>query len=265
MKTTLTKNLRAKPLTSNSSSKSPQIKFLLLKKAWDASLKDLSVFLWGKGNFKGFVWTNDEQSEDETIKRFPDRKHLRAFVSLYEKNRLLIVFKSRQMQISWIMAAVVLWECLQPGRRWAVICKKFESADELLTRMWIIYNKLPENLRPPAKRKEGVITILHPDNPSIIQAAAQNPEDVRQYTLSGVWFDESAFHSAAAEFHKALVPSIQGRGRAVITTTPNGREFFFFLAGISGKVKEIKARLTDRFAHLGTDRTDSRNSDLAGG
>lgn len=199
----------------------------------------MTFFLWGDGKVPGLVHTLNEQDQTgQPIQRFPDKPYLRELVSLYQDNRLLLIFKSRQLLCTWLMCAVVLHDCLRPGRRWLHICKKFESADANLERMWVIYQKLPEALRPKAERKQGFIILHHKAAKSVIQASAQNSAEARQYTFTGAWVDEGAFAEDIEETHTALVPTIQGGGRFVMTTTPNGKgEYFYQLATEGGVIK----------------------------
>lgn len=220
-----------------------------LQQVWNRAVADLSFFLWGDGtreadepggfNLPGLAWTLNEQDQTgQPIQRFPDKRYLRELVHLYETERLLLIFKSRQLMCTWLMCAVVLHDCLKPGRRWLHICKKFDSADANLERMWTIYKKLPEAFRPKAERKQGFIIIRHPEADSVIQASAQNSAEARQYTFSGAWVDEGAFAEDIEETHTALVPTIQGGGRFVMTTTPNGKgEYFYQLATEEGAIK----------------------------
>jgi hypothetical protein len=214
---------------------SPQQREQLLKRLWKKSLAEYQVFLWGRDSFLGFVKTLDELHFNQPVRQFPDRPHLRELAKLFAENPLIILFKSRQMQVSWLFCALILWNCLQPGRRWLVVCKKFEAADDLLARMWFIYKKLPTFLVPKAVRKQGFITIAHPEGDSIIQAAAQTSEDPRQYTFTGVWFDEAAWTDNAAQLHAALMPTIQGGGRFIATSSPAGKEYFWSLATEDGR------------------------------
>lgn len=210
-----------------------------LQTIWDRAVSDLTFFLWGDGKLPGLCFTLNEQDQTgQPIQRFPDKQYLRKVVKLYQENQMLLIFKSRQLLLTWVMCAIVLHDCLRPGRRWLHICKKFDSADANLERMWTIYKKLPEAFRPKAERKQGFIIIKHEAADSIIQASAQNSAEARQYTFSGAWVDEGAFAEDIQETHTALVPTIQGGGRFIMTTTPNGKgEYFYNLATEEGAIK----------------------------
>lgn len=209
----------------------------VLKALWTEALHDFKVYAWGQDEYAGFAKTLDEHDPDDPIKPLPDRPHLRALNELYDHHQRLVLLKSRQMMVSWFFCTRILWEALHPGRRWLVCCRLEGAADALLERMWAQYNQIPESLRPPATRKETLITIQHGTGlESRIQAAAQNTDVARSFVFSGVWIDESAFTDNLADLVASCGPTTQGGGRLILSSTPNGREYSWNLLTDDGRI-----------------------------
>lgn len=202
-------------------------------------MEDLPTFLWGiPGKSKGLVWTmNEHASLTESPKqRLPDRPYLRTLVEGWTEEELLLIFKSRQMMVTWVYSAAYVWRCLHEGRRVLHVCKKEGAADANLERMMFIYNHLPDPFKPKATRKQALITFMHEDGNSTIQAASQTTDDARQFTFSDIWVDEAAFTPNFAEIHGAAMATIKGGGRFLATSTPNGKEHMFKLAIDGGRI-----------------------------
>lgn len=196
---------------------------------WKLALRDFPVYAWGLGNFQGFAFTQDEHDESG-VKHFPDRPHLRALNDLYEQSQMLVLLKSRQLMVSWFFDTRILHDCLKPGRRWLVACRMEDAANHQLSRMWLQYQHIPEFLRPPATRKESLISIHHENGAdSLIHAAAQNTDAPVSYTFSGVWVDEATRTDRVRELVATAAPTTMAGGRLVLTGTPVGKDAVYDL------------------------------------
>lgn len=200
-------------------------------------MEDSAVFLFGDEEQHGLVTTMDEHDEEHPIKDFPDRPHLRVLNDLGTESQQLVIGKSRQMLVSWWCLARILWEVLHPGRRWAVMCKKFEPADGLLERMWGIYLRLPP-MKPKATRKQGVITIFHPNGAnSQVLAFAEDSDAARSQTFSGILVDEAAFTRNLSAAYVGAKPTTMAGGKLWLVSSPNGRGLFVDLLTDSGRIE----------------------------
>lgn len=212
----------------------------LLKALWREGLEEPEVYLWGKDlgdvRFRGFAFTMDEHDHDSPIKPLPDRPSLRLLNELWEDQRIACV-KSRQMLVSWFCVSRILHDCYRPGRRWLVTCKKEEDADALLERMWVQHRNVPELVRPKAKRSYGKLVIAHDGAESRIQAAAQNSDDPRSYTFSGIWIDEASHTDNVADLVASSGPTTMAGGKLVLTTTPNGKDYVYQLITDGGRLE----------------------------
>ncbi|MGH7868624.1 MAG: hypothetical protein ACREP9_13600 [Candidatus Dormibacteraceae bacterium] len=203
---------------------------------WSWYMENYENFLWGNDKLYGLVKTVDEHDPSGGPKAFPDRPHLRVLGELLNTEDLVAVAKSRQMMVSWLCMSLVLFEALHPGRRWGVLCKQFASADDLLERAWAIYENIPISLRPKATRKQGLITVLHQNNPSRIHAFSQDSDEARSKTYSGLLIDEAAFAEHLEAVITAARPTVTGGGKLWLVSTPNFKEYFHTLLSDNGRI-----------------------------
>ena len=209
----------------------------LLRVMWQRALADPEVYLFGDRMQRGFVKTVDEHDQANPVKPFPDRPHLRVLNQLWTQSQQLLIPKSRQLMVSWFCMARASWEIMHPGQQWAVTCKKFDDANSLLERCWLIIQNIPEPLRPKAIRKEGLIKIEHETAPSTLLALSQDSDSPRSRTFSGIILDEAAFTDNLDKLYTSARPTVQGGGKLIMVSTPNGRDLFYNLATDNGRLE----------------------------
>lgn len=182
---------------------------------------------------KEFCYTLDEHDKENPIKKFPDKEYIWDMVDLYLNERLLLIEKSRQMMVTWTFMACHLWEAMfMPGRRIFFQSKKELDANNLVDRVKLIYDHLPEKMRKmyPAKEPRAYLKLEFPKWNSIIQGVPQGGDVLRQYTASRIFSDEMAFQEKADEAFIAAKPTIDGGGSFIGVSSPNGKNFFYLLA-----------------------------------
>ncbi len=138
--------------------------------------------------------------------------------------RLIIILKARQLGISWICCGYVLWRCLfQPGQLVLLFSKSQDDADELLRRVKVLYERLPEWLLRacPSVVKDNT-TVLAWSNGSRVRSLPATKSAGRSLTASVVVLDEAAFLVWADVLYGALKPTIDGGGQLIILSTANG-------------------------------------------
>lgn len=186
-----------------------------------------------------FVFTKDEHDKIHPIKRFPSIEYLEKIVQLWLDNDLFLIAKSRQLKITWLMAALHLWLALQPGKLVFFQSKKEEDANAVLTRAKLIYQYLPirmkyghctpVNLTQPPKFRDIYCHLELPWLHSEIIAIPQGPDILRSYTASAIFSDEMSFQEEARKAFEAAKPTIDGGGKFTGVSTPNGQEYFYNL------------------------------------
>lgn len=193
--------------------------------------RDLHYFL------KKMVRTQDEHDIDSPTKPLPmEKPHLQDMAQLFLDEPLMLIEKSRQMMITWIMVACHLWDAqFHEGRRIFVQSKKEKDANHLIDRAKFIYKNYPEPYKTvihhmfPAKTPMAYLKLEFPKNNSVLEGTPQGEAVLRQYTASRILSDEMAFQEKAEEAFIAAKPTVVGGGGFIGLTTPNFKEFFYLL------------------------------------
>jgi len=137
------------------------------------------------------------------------------------KEPLVLIPKSRQMMITWLIIALYLWDVqFHEGRHVFVQSKKEEDANSLIERAKFIYDHEPAFL----KRHEmnSVYCVLEfPAINSRMKGIPEGPDQIRMYTASGIFMDEMAFQDSAEKAFQAAKPTIDGGGRFTGVSSAN--------------------------------------------
>jgi phage FluMu gp28-like protein len=184
------------------------------------------------------VNTQDEHDVDNPIKRLPmEHPYMDDLAHLFLDEPLLMVEKSRQMMVTWLMVACHLWDAqFHEGRRIFFQSKKEKDANYLIDRAKFIYQHYPEPYKTvihnlyPAKEPMSYLKLEFSKTMSVIEGTPQGPSVLRQYTASRVFMDEAAFMEQAEEAYMAMKPTITGGGSVVMVSTPNFKNFFYLMA-----------------------------------
>lgn len=172
---------------------------------------------------KHYLLTEDPQDLTNPYKPFPERNYpyLKACLDEISTEPLLAIEKSRQVMVSWLMCAYVLWLILfHSGVNVYVQSKKQEDADLLLDRIALMYRSLPRWLaaRHPVKITDHKIRTR--GTRSEARAIPQGADVVRGKTPTLWWNDETAAQSDCPAAWKAARQALAaGKGRAVFTSS----------------------------------------------
>lgn len=143
---------------------------------------------------------------------------------LFLSRRLLIILKARQLGISWLCCIYALWLCLfQPGKVVLCFSKGQMEANELIRRVRVLYERLPDWLREalPALERDNTEEMGWA-NGSRVRSLPATESAGRSMTASLVILDEAAFLQWAGQLYTALKPTIDGGGQLIILSTANG-------------------------------------------
>lgn len=176
-----------------------------------------------------FVNTRDEADTESSVKPFPTHlEYVRELWDLLASKQSVVIAKSRQMLVSWIIAAFAVWMArfhAHKGIYWqsqqwrdavAMVCM---PSGGFQGRAQFIEQNLPAWLRVPVKESEG--RLQYP-NGSIIEALSGGPDQVRGKTISLYIGDEFAYQTDQEGVYKAVSPLIQKGAKAFFVSTPNG-------------------------------------------
>ena len=178
-----------------------------------------------------FVRTRDE-ADTESIKPFPDKPYLEAIWREIDASQRVVIAKSRQLMISWVLCAyavwfarfhahkTVLWQTQKEPDAFQMVCLAGAAKDGGVTaRCQFIERHLPEWMRLPVKESAG---ILGYPNGSVIQGIPGGKDQVRSRVASLIIEDEFAFQEEAAGVYQAVAPLIQKATKFIAVSTPNG-------------------------------------------
>ena len=198
---------------------------------WLKRMADARVNPWPY--LKYFVVTFDEHdlSEEAIAKPFPQKAMYRIICRAWVEHDILFIEKSRQIMMTWIMAALFLWDAMfKKVRRIYFQSKKQEDANEILDRAKHIFQGLErigfEGLPTAKKTGEKLGTsesLIFPEIKSSITAIPQGPDIVRSRTWSGGLGDEMNHQPDFLNGYEAAVPALAGGGKLISQGTANGK------------------------------------------
>lgn len=169
-------------------------------------------------------FTLDQVAKGEPIKLMPDRDYGRLYIKLLNAYPLMAAPKSRRMTMSWYTIGFYVHDTIfGRGRFNAFVSKKEDDANELVMRAKFIVDHIPNDMIPKEliPKYESKFCVLNfPSINSKIQGFPQGADQLRQFTFSGIFGDESAFWDQAQEFYAASFPTIDGGGRMTLVSSP---------------------------------------------
>jgi len=156
---------------------------------------------------------------------FPDYGYLLDLSRELTQNRLILIPKSRQMLISWLLCSLTLFRALEGGMH-LLLSKNQFSADELLRRIGFIFDYLPEKLKlKTVLRSRRQLEISGRGRIISLPATEDAP---RMHSPASVFWDEMAFTPYADKIWSALKPCLDNGARFTGVSTPNGAGGIFY-------------------------------------
>lgn len=206
-------------------------------KAWGTPEKayaDSGIWDW-----LGFVKTVDEHDPDNPIRPFPrEKEYIQLLIIFLLHFPVLAIPKSRQMMVSWTVAAFNVWAAWRRDMSLLLYqTKKEDDAKAMVSkgdkdptggRMSFIINHLPGNIGDPQVRigPGNKINELVHKNGSRIVGVPQGGDQVRSYTPTVFTADEMAFQDEAESAWNAIQPAVAKGGRVIAISTVNAGSFF---------------------------------------
>ena len=176
-----------------------------------------------------YVTTRDEADPANATKPFPlHLDYLRDLWGVFNEKPLVVVAKSRQMLVSWVVASFCVWTARsKPHQAVFWQAQKAEDAVSMvcapegaqMARCQFIEAHLPTWMRVPVKPVEG--RLVYP-NGSVIQALAGGADKVRGKTASVIVLDEFAHMMEQQQIYTSVAPLVQKGAKLIIVSTPNG-------------------------------------------
>lgn len=172
--------------------------------------------------FLGFLRLQDVRSG--VVTRFVPWPHQDELAALFEQGDSVIILKARQLGVSWIIAAYVLWRAMyQPYAVIILLSQGQLESGLLLEKVDNWYRHLPEWVRTRQTRyAKGAQAVMEFASGSAIYALASTPNAGRSFTATLVVQDEAAFHDYADENYAAIKPTLDNGGQLIMCSTANG-------------------------------------------
>ena len=170
-----------------------------------------------------FVRIEDKDAPDPMVlfKLWPKQKEA---LEAFDKHKLTIVLKARQLGLSWLALAFAVHGLMfQSGYSVVALSKREDEAKELVRRVKLILEhlppfiirkkdkNLPENYTGPTwDGTTTYVAVYHPESkvPAMFTSFTSSPDSARSFTASLVILDEWAFQMYAQEIWAAAYPVI---------------------------------------------------------
>jgi hypothetical protein len=174
----------------------------------------------------GYCIIDDTQGHGDGSGTMPFRlwESQKDLIRVIVSERLVIILKARQLGISWAVCAYALWlSVLFPGKQILLFSLGEDEASELLRRVQVLYERLPEELKEalPALEKDNTGLLVW-SNGSRIRSMPATQRAGRSLTASVVIMDEAAHMMWADKLYTAAKPTMDGGGQLIIVSTANG-------------------------------------------
>lgn len=173
-----------------------------------------------------WLQTEDTQNKEAPFQPFPNKQHLFVVTRVWEKERFLLIPKSRQLTLTWWACAVYLWESMFYSSRLTFFQNKKETdADANLSRVEVMYLRLPDWMKQWQPMRRTYCSLYFPRSRSEIKAIPQGADHVRGFTVSGMFLDEMAFMDETDQVLAAVKPALGKTGKFTGVSSANPSYF----------------------------------------
>lgn len=179
---------------------------------------------------RGWIFTLDPHPPAGTpaIRPLPLLPHIEAVCKLYTQYDSGMIFKSRQVQMSWVFALLTLWQAMyNDGSHCIIQGKRLEDVDaktdhRMLGRVRFIRKRLPPFMQPGIVKEDLAVESFH--NGSAVEAVPEGGDIIRSRVPSMMFMDELAFQDNGESSWNAARASAR---RLWGVSTPNGHDFMY--------------------------------------
>jgi len=167
------------------------------------------------------IYTLDQTDMLNPIKPFPNKPWLKTIAEIWLEERLIALYKSRRMTITWLMIFLHLWlAMMREGVAVFFVSDKEDKSNELVDRAKFIFKYIPNDMFLKPQFKSSYCYLEFPGLNSYIQGVAQGPDQLRQFTATAIFFDEFAFWEQAKATFMASKPTTDGGGKLTCVSSP---------------------------------------------
>ena len=157
----------------------------------------------------------------------------------FSDHRFTIILKARQLGISTIVAAYVVWLMLfHRDKNILVMATKFSTAANLVKKVKAVMRNLPPWIRI-ADISVDNRTSFELSNGSQIKATSTSGDAGRSEALSLLVIDEAAHVEGLSELWTGLYPTLSTGGRCIALSTPSGVGNWFHKTYVEAELEDI--------------------------
>jgi hypothetical protein len=171
---------------------------------------------------------------DKGLITIPFYDYQKEIITTINENRYTVAEMARQSGKTTAITAYVLWYIIfNPNKTVAILANKAETAREILGRVQLAYEHLPDWLQ------QGVIEwnkgSFELENGSRVLAAATSSNNIRGYSINLLILDEAAFIDNFDSFFASVFPTISSgqSTKLVMISTVNGLNHFHKLTTLA--------------------------------
>lgn len=212
-----------------------------------------------------FLYTKDEHNMLHPIQPFPDMPYLRCMIDMFlvgggiinpgeanyaldwglplsdlnvlHETSIIAVEKSRQVMITWVVLAYILWRAKFMEHQLIMVQSKREADAQKLVcvkesepdaaRLTFMETHLPSHLRSVDFSRRGATSKcnVYFDSGSHVWGIPEGGSIIRSHTPSLLFSDEAGFQPAFGEAYRAALPAIRGGGQAIFVSSAEIGEF----------------------------------------
>lgn len=167
-----------------------------------------------------WVYTIDTADEESPEKLFPNKPHILFTIRVWQREKTLLVPKSRQMSMTWLFCGLYLHEAMFYNHRLTFFQSKKESdANELILRTYHMYSSLPGWMQEYSPAERAHCRIDFERAKSRINGIPQGADHIRGFQPSGVFSDEAAYQVEVEKMLASIRPAIRSGGRLTMTSS----------------------------------------------
>ena len=147
--------------------------------------------------------------------------------ALYEE-QFLIILKSRQMMITWLVVIYCMWEAMMNESILTIFVSYRQSeVQEMIKRAQFVYNNLPPFLQLTIGTSNKKEMEFPTRNSRLLALPSVKQGSTRSYSASRIVMDEAAFIEGAEEFYAGARPSLADTGKIVLLSSSKGISNWF--------------------------------------
>lgn len=171
----------------------------------------------------GWFLTRDEDNPDGQNHPIPDKDYTRYILKEFCTYQRIIIPKSRQIMISWLMAAYGLARCLTRKHFLAIYqTKREEDAVGFIDRVHFLYSHLPKEIQEARKANlDNSLKCEFEASDAKFWGIPQGSDIIRSNTVSLFLADEVNFQPNARASLRAAMPSLGKTGQGIWVSSAN--------------------------------------------